>query len=159
MVTAATQLLAAATLLAKNPCRPLLAPGMTDRQVGRLARMMVFVLTVTALFLAIHSSLSLVSLLLPGFAGVGQLFPGVVLGLFSKRVTTSGIFAGLATGISIAVYLMVHGRDPYKGFNAGFIALCFNLAVTGVTSLLTRVRVAGSNEKPPMLASSGLASE
>jgi len=35
-----------------------------------------------------------VALLMLGYAGVTQLFPGVVLGLFSKRVTASGVFAG-----------------------------------------------------------------
>ena len=57
------------------------------------------VLTFGALILAIYSSLTLVSLLLLGFAGISHLFPGVVLGLFSKRVTTSGVFAGIAAGI------------------------------------------------------------
>jgi solute:Na+ symporter, SSS family len=84
-----------------------------------------------------------VSLLLLGYAGVAQLFPGVVFGLFSKRVTTSGVFAGVVTGIAIAAFLMLTGRDPYYGLNPGFIALCFNFAVTGVVSLLTPVRVSG----------------
>ena len=75
MVPAAIQLLTGATLFAKNLCRPILAPGMTDRQVGQLAKVMVLVLTIGALFLAIHSSATLVSLLLLGYAGVAQLFP------------------------------------------------------------------------------------
>jgi len=119
---------------------------MTDQQVARLAKLMVLVLTSGAVLLAIYSSVSLVSLWLLGSAGVAQFFPGVVLGLFSRRVTTAGIFAGLVTGIAIAVLLMLTGRDPYHGFNAGFIALCFNFAVTAVVSLLTPVRVAGFDE-------------
>jgi solute:Na+ symporter, SSS family len=111
-----------ATLFAKNLCRPILAPGMTDRQVGPLAKIMVLVLTVTALLLAIRSSATLVSLLLPGYDGVAQLFPGVVLGLFSRRVTTTcGLFAGLVTGISVATFLMLTGRDPYMGLNAAYV--------------------------------------
>jgi len=143
MVPAAIQLLTAATLFAKNLYRPLLAPAMNDTQVARLAKAMVLVLTLGALYLAIRSSLSLVSLLLLGYAGVAQLFPGVVLGLFSKRVTTSGVFAGLAVGMIIAAFLTLTGRDPYHGWNAGFIALCFNFAVTALVSLVTRVRVDG----------------
>jgi SSS family solute:Na+ symporter len=149
MVVGATQVLAAATLFAKNLCRPILAPGMTDRQVAQLAKITVLALTVGALFLAIRSFVSLVSLLLLGYAGVAQLFPGVVLGLFSRRVTTAGVFAGLATGISIAAFLMLTGRDPYLGLNAGFIALFFNFAVTEAVSLLTLVRVAGFDETVP----------
>jgi len=130
MVPAAIQLLTASTLFAKNLFRPIVAPGMTDPQVAILARVMVFVLTLGALVLSIHSSISLVSLLLLGYAGIAQLFPGVVLGLFSKRVTTPGVLAGLATGISIAAILMLTGRDPYRGLNPGFIALCANFVVT-----------------------------
>jgi SSS family solute:Na+ symporter len=154
MVPAAIQLLIGATLYAKNLFRPILAPGMTEQQVAKLAKIMVLVLTSGALSLAIYSAASLVSMLLLGFAGVAQLFPGVVLGLFSRRVTTSGVFAGMATGLSIAVFLMLTGRDPYMGVNAGFIALCCNFVVTGVVSLLTTVRVAGFEEILPALAAS-----
>jgi multisubunit Na+/H+ antiporter MnhB subunit len=65
-------------------------------------------------------------------------------------VTTSGVFSGLVTGIAIALFLMVTGRDPYRGLNAGFVALCFNFAVTGVISLLTRVSASGFAETAPI---------
>lgn len=154
MVPAAIQLLSGATLYAKNLFRPLLAPGMTDQQVAKLAKIMVLVLALGALFLAVYSSVSLVSLFLLGFAGVAQLFPGVVLGLYCSRVTTPGVFAGLATGIALAVFLMLTGRDPYHGVNAGFIALCCNFAVTGMISLVTRVHVVGFDTIVPVLAAS-----
>jgi SSS family solute:Na+ symporter len=119
---------------------------MTDQQVGWLARIMVLVLTAGAMFLAIHSSATLVSLLLLGYDGVAQLFPGVVLGLFSRRVTAPGVLAGLATGISLTAALILTGRDPYHGLNAGFIALCFNFAVTVLISLATPVHVGELDE-------------
>src|SRR5439155_15156692 len=131
------------TLYAKNLYRPILAPGMTDQQVAILAKIMVFVLALGALFLAIRSSPSLVSLLLLGYAGVAELFPGVVLGLFSRRVTTSGVFAGLVTGIVVAALLMLTGHDPYRGLSAGLIVLCFNFAFTGFVSVLTPVQASG----------------
>ena len=116
MVTAAIQLLTGATLYAKNLFRPMLAPSMTDQQVARVAKMMVLVLTVAAVSLAMYTSASLVSLYLMGSAGVAQFFPGVVLGLFSRRVTTAGVFAGIATGIFIVVRRQGHAprtRDPH----------------------------------------------
>jgi len=137
MVPAAIQLLSAATLFAKNLFRPILARGMTDDQVAHLARIMVLVLTIGALVLAVYTSASLVSLLLVGYAGVAQLLPGVLFGLYSRHVTTTGVFVGMAAGIAMVVLFMLTGRDPYKGVNAGFIALCCNFALTGVVSLLT----------------------
>ena len=154
MVAAAIQLLTGATLYAKNLFCPILAPGMSDRQIAKLAKIMVLLLTSGAVVLAIYSSMSLVSLWLLGSAGVAQLFPGVVLGLFSKRVTTAGVFAGLISGIAIALSLMLTGHDQtYYNLSPGFIALCFNFAVTGVVSLLTPVRTAGFETFSPLAAS------
>jgi len=152
MVPAAIQLLSGATLFAKNLFCPILAPHMTDPQIARLAKSMVLVLTIGALILSVYTSASLVSLLLLGYAGVAQLLPGVVLGLYWRRVTTMGVFLGMSTGIAIAVFLMLTGRDPYGGANAGFLALCCNFAVTGVVSMLTTVRVPGFDEVLPPVA-------
>ncbi len=137
MVPAAIQILTAATLFAKNLYRPIFAPGMSDRDVGVLAKIMVPVITAAALFFAIHSSATLVALLLLGYAGVAQFLPGVVLGLFAKRVTMPAVFAGLATGIAIVAILMLSKHDPLYGMNVGFLGLCANFVVTGVVSCFT----------------------
>jgi len=149
MVTSAIQLLTGATLYAKNLFRPMLAPSMSDQQVAIIARVMVLVLTLGAVLFAIFTSASLVSLYLLGSAGVSQFFPGVVLGLFSKRVTAGGVFAGMATGIFVAVVLMLTGRDPYLGLNAGLIALSFNFVATGAVSVLAPRRAAEFNQALP----------
>jgi solute:Na+ symporter, SSS family len=139
MVPAAIFILTAATLFAKNLYRPLLAPQMTDDQVAKLARAMVIVLGLISLCLAIFSSTTLVSLLLTGYAGVTQFFPGVVLGLYWKRVTMPAVFAGLIGGVSTAVVLMLGHQDPLFGVSAGFLALCLNFLIVTAVSLLTPV--------------------
>jgi SSS family solute:Na+ symporter len=110
---------------------------MTDDQVAKLARVMVVVLGLISLCLAIYSSATLVSLLLTGYAGVTQFFPGVVLGLYWRRVTTSGVLAGMIAGVATAIFLMLSHRDPLFGWSAGFVALCFNFLVVTLVSLLT----------------------
>ena len=142
MVPAAILLLTAATLFAKNLYRPLFAPAMSDDGVARLARAMVVVLGATSLGLAIHGAGTLVSLLLTGYAMVTQCFPGVVLGLYWRRVTGTGVFIGMAAGVLIAVLLMSTHLDPIVGLNAGFVALCINFAVTIAASLATRTEAA-----------------
>ena len=137
MVPASIFILTAATLFAKNLYRPLFAPAMTDDQVAKLARSMVVVLGLISLCLAIYSSATLVSLLLTGYAGVTQFFPGVVLGLYWRRVTTSGVLAGMIAGVATAIFLMLSHRDPLFGWSAGFVALCFNFLVVTLVSLLT----------------------
>ena len=140
MVPAAIQILTAGALFAKNLYRPVFAPGMSDKQVAVLARVMVLVITAIALFFAIFTSVSLVSLLLLGYAGVTQFFPGIVLGLFWPRVTTAGVLSGTVAGAGIAALLMLSKHDPFLGLNAGFVALCLNFLITVVVSLLTTVR-------------------
>src|ERR1017187_4296401 len=130
MVPAAIFILTAATLFAKNLCRSIFAPAMTDQQVAKVARATVLALSLISLYLAIYSSTTLVSLLLLGYAGVTQFFPGVVLGLYWKRASMRGVCAGMLAGVATVAFLMLSKQDPFFGFSAGFVALCLNFLIT-----------------------------
>jgi SSS family solute:Na+ symporter len=147
MVPASIFILSAATLFAKNLYRPLFAPAMTDDQVAVLARAMVILLGLISLVLAIFSSTTLVSLLLTGYAGVTQFFPGVVLGLYWQRVTMRAVFAGMIAGVATAAFLMLSHRDPVFGLSAGFLALCLNFLIVVAVSL--SVPVAATDRQLP----------
>jgi solute:Na+ symporter, SSS family len=148
MVPAAIFILTASTLFAKNLFRPLIAPAMSDDQVARLARAVVVVLGLVSLALAVSGSTTLVSLLLVGYAGVSQFFPGVVLGIFWPRATTAGVFAGVLVGICSAVLLMLSHHDPVFGLNAGFVALCLNFLIAVTVSLLGPATPPGPSAVP-----------
>jgi len=139
MVPAAVLSLTAATLFAKNFYRTVLAPSMNDEQVGKLARPLVAVVTAIALGCAIYFPQTLVNLLLLGYEGITQFFPGVVLGLFWARVTRKGVWSGLLAGIVTVGVLVFTKHDPLWGLNAGFLALCLNFSLTVGVSLLTPV--------------------
>jgi SSS family solute:Na+ symporter len=66
---------------------------------------------------------------------VTQFFPGVLLGLFSRRVTTSGVFAGMVAGVIVVAILMLSKHDPVFGLNAGFVGLCLNFLIVGVLAI------------------------
>ena len=139
MVPAAIHILTASTLIAKNVYRPVFAPGMSDDNIGWVARIAVVVITGVALYLSIHSLTTLVGLLLLAYSGVGQFAPGIVLGLCSKRVTTLGILAGLLTGLSVTGMLVFTHNDPVSGINAGLVGLAANVAlVVALTCLFPR---------------------
>jgi SSS family solute:Na+ symporter len=142
MVPAAIIVLAAAASFAKNLYRPLIAPSMSDESVARLARVMVVAISLVSLYFAIYSSSTIVSMLLLGYAGITQFFPGVVLGLFWKRVSAAGVFAGIVLGVGATAFLVLSNRDPFLGLNAGFVALCLNFLTAVVLSLATQ-RVTG----------------
>lgn len=137
MVPSAIILLTASTLFAKNVYRPLFSPHMSEDRVARLAKATVLVLALISFGLALHSSTTLVALLLLGYAGVTQFFPGVVLGLFWPRVTSTGVTSGMLVGLGTAAALMLSHHDPFHGINAGFFALLLNFAIAVLVSLLT----------------------
>jgi SSS family solute:Na+ symporter len=137
MVPAAIHILTASTLLAKNVYRPYFAPDMSDERIAKVARIAVGAITVIALFLALNTSTTLVGLLILAYSGVAQFAPGIVLGLYSRRVTSKGVFCGLVTGLALAGYLTFTHRDPFMGLNAGFVGLVGNLLVLAAVSGLT----------------------
>jgi SSS family solute:Na+ symporter len=117
MVPASVLVLTAAALLAKNIYRTAFRPGASDRDVLRISRAMVFVVSTAALVFALLLPNALVNLLLIGYAGVE---------------------AGLLTGLAAAAFLVFGKHDPFLGLNAGFVALAANAAVTVAVSLAKR---------------------
>jgi hypothetical protein len=57
---------------------------------------------------------------------------------------------GHHSGIGMTASLILAGGDPYHGVNAGFMALCFNFAVTALVSRMTTARVTGFDETLPV---------
>jgi SSS family solute:Na+ symporter len=138
MVPSAILVLFASTLIAKNIYQSGFRPQAKEETVLRLSRILVLVITSFALLFAILFPNELVNLLILGYDGVCQFFPGVVLGLFWKRVTKEGVFAGLIVGIAIVAFLILTGRDPFLGMNAGFVGLVVNGFLTVAVSLNTK---------------------
>jgi SSS family solute:Na+ symporter len=138
MVPSAILVLFASTLISKNVYKPLFNPRASEETIMRLSRLMVIVITTIALVLAILFPNELVNLLILGYNGVCQFFPGVVLGLFWKRVSTAGVFSGLIVGMGVVAVLILSGNDPFLGMNAGFFGLLINAFVTVGISLKTK---------------------
>ena len=110
---------------------------MTDDSVAKLAKAMVVVITGLAMYLALYSSTTLVGLLLFAYSGIAQFFPGVILGLYWKRANAAGVLAGIIAGVGTGMVLTFTKHDPVGGLNAGFVALCVNLAITAAVSRMT----------------------
>ncbi len=138
MVPSSILVLFASTLLAKNVYKAGFNPRASDETVMRLSRFMVLVVTTIALVFAMAFPEELVNLLIFGYDGVCQFFPGVVFGLFWKRITKKGVFSGLIVGIAVVVMLIVSGRDPFLGMNAGFVGLVLNSIVVLTVSFRTK---------------------
>lgn len=146
MVPASILVLFASTLLAKNVYMAGFNPRASEETVMRLSRFLVLAITSVALVFAIVFPEELVNLLIFGYDGVCQFFPGVVMGLFWRRVTKTGVFSGLVVGIAVVVGLIASGRDPFWGMNAGFVGLVVNSAVTFLISIWTKTKNPGGGQ-------------
>jgi SSS family solute:Na+ symporter len=149
MVPAAVQILSGSTLIAKNMYRPYFAPDMSDEGIGRVARVAVVAITAVALYLSLHSSATLVGLLILAYSGIAQFVPGIVLGLCSRRVTSKGILAGILAGLAVAGFLTFTHRDPFMGLNTGFVGLVANVLVLAVVSSVTPREPSGFDAAAP----------
>lgn len=138
MVPAGVQMLAASTLIAKNVVPPLAGRSLPEATVARIARAGVVAVAFGALLLSLHSSATLVSLLILAYSGVGQFAPGIVLGMFCDRVSPRGVLAGILGGLAVAGGLVWSHHDPFHGINTGFIGLGVNLAIVAAFTLLER---------------------
>jgi SSS family solute:Na+ symporter len=138
MVPAAILVLFAATLISKNVYKAGFNKNASDEKVMHLSRIMVLVIMTFSLVFAILFPDELVNLLILGYDGVCQFFPGVILGLFWRRVSRTGVLCGILTGVGVAAFLILGGMDPFLGLNAGFVGLVVNAFVTVVVSLITK---------------------
>jgi SSS family solute:Na+ symporter len=130
MVPASMLLLVASTLVAKNLYRPLRKGEVSDQHLMRASRGFMLGIAVVALVLALWSPNELVKLLIFGYDGIAQFFPGIALGVFVRRTTARPIILGLVAGEAVVISLIWTGHDPFLGMNAGFVGLVVNSLVT-----------------------------
>ncbi|MGG3470620.1 sodium:solute symporter [Neobacillus pocheonensis] len=141
-------MLSAATLLAKNVYK-VFVPKASDQQVSKLAKNLVPVVAIIALYFTFKGGDTLVTLLLMGYSLVTQLFPAMVFSLAKKNfVTKPAAFAGIAVGVFTVAYITISASTIgtlfpalpqfVKDLNVGVIALIINLVVTIVVSLVTK---------------------
>jgi SSS family solute:Na+ symporter len=140
LVPASAQLLGAASLVAKNVLGDGFRLARTDAQRLLATRILVLVVAALALGWWLAARTSLVSLLLIGYSGVTQFFPGVIFALAWPRATGSGVAAGIVAGIATVAALAFAGVATVGGVNVGLAALALNaLVAAGVSVLETRV--------------------
>lgn len=141
MIPAADLLLSTSMLFTRNVYGKTVGKNATPEDMGRVARFVVLVLTAIALCLAVFAPNMLVNLLLTGYSGVTQFFPMIVLGLYWKKASKLGAYAGLLVGELLVFGLILGKLDPLPfagtNLNAGFVALVINLVVYVGISLIT----------------------
>lgn len=141
-------LMASATLLANNIYRAF-SPDAPDRAVTTVARGLVPVVALVAVWFTLEGGTTIVALLLMGYAFVTQLLPTLVASLLPHNpVTREGAFAGIGVGVAtVAATTLTHTSfatlfptwpEGVRDLNIGIIALVLNVVALAVVSALTR---------------------
>jgi len=145
-------LVAAATLIANTLFRAAHAKA-DDALVSRVARLMVPVVALVAVYFTLRGGETIVALLLMGYAFVTQLFPSLIGSLLPRNpVTAQGAFVGICVGVAtVAAVTITHTTfgtlfpalpQVVKDLNIGIVALVLNLVSTAAVSAVTRQRAA-----------------
>ncbi|HTW85180.1 MAG TPA: sodium:solute symporter family protein [Candidatus Sulfotelmatobacter sp.] len=139
LVPAAGQLLAAASIVGKNV---LADYGIARDEAAQTMATRILVLIVALLafgFWALART-TLVGLLLIGYNGITQLFPGVVLGVTGRRPSAAAVGAGIIAGLIVLIVCTVKGVSQIDGINTGLVALAANIVVLAVTAAIVPAR-------------------
>ncbi|MCK1367826.1 MULTISPECIES: sodium:solute symporter [unclassified Bradyrhizobium] len=141
-------LITAATLIANNLYRAV-NPLADDRQISRLAKLLVPLVGLVAVFFTLNGGETIVALLLMGYSLVTQLFPSLVLSLAKRNLATrEGAAAGILAGVSTVAVVSLTGANFHavswlpsqvQDLNIGVVALAVNVAVLCVVSFATRL--------------------
>lgn len=136
--TSSGLILTAANLTARNILQKGLKQDMTDMQVAKTGRLLVPIYTAVALAFAFLAPSMLVNLLITGYSGITQFFPGVVLGIFSKKPSKAGVISGILVGL-VALFTYQFGgvKAPFN-LQPGFIGLILNFITVLVVSSFTK---------------------
>jgi SSS family solute:Na+ symporter len=131
-------ILTAANLTCRNILQKGLVPDMPDLQAAKIGRLLVPVFTAIALAFAILAPSMLVNLLITGYSGITQFFPGVVLGIFSRKPTKAAVISGILVGL-VALFTYQFGgiKAPFN-LQPGFVGLILNFATVLVVSTFTK---------------------
>ncbi len=136
LVPVSGQLLAAASIVAKNVAGDVFNVCTDDRSRTWLTRVLVILLALFAYALWFLLKVYLVDLLIYAYNGIVQFLPGTILAFGWRRTTAWGVGAGIVSGIGVLVASNWFGASLH-GANPGIVALAINFAVTLVVSLVT----------------------
>ncbi len=141
----------AAMLLAKNLIGLVRPDATGDDHVG-LAKCLVPLIMLVAVYFTLTGNATIVSMLLLGYSYVTQLLPAVIAGLMPRKpVTAAGAFAGILAGVVVTTVLtFTHTTmgslfpglpEAIRDLNVGIIALAANVVVMVAVSAVTRPRM------------------
>jgi solute:Na+ symporter, SSS family len=148
LVPGSLLIMSTATLLAKNIYN-VFAPKSSQQTIGKLARLLVPVVSLVAVLFTLHGGATLSNIILMGYSLMTQLAPSLFFSLWKGNfVNKYGAGAGIIAGLTVVAYtttthttlvdLFPFLPSAWNDVNTGIIALVVNVVVMIVVSLATK---------------------
>jgi len=140
-------MMTAATLLANNIYRAA-HPSADPRRVSDVAKCLVPVVALVAVYFTLRGGTTIVALLLMGYSFVTQLLPSLLMSLLpNNRLSAAAAMSGILVGIATVAYtVLTHSTmanlfpslpEALRDLNVGIVALLLNILATAVVGALT----------------------
>lgn len=157
LVPGSMLMMATATLVARNIYQALHGSA-SDQRVASLAKWLVPVVALVAVYFTLAGGEGIVALLLMGYSFVTQLFPALLLSLFPRQFgTKQGAASGIIVGVAAVAYISLSHSSigqllPFlpagaRDINVGIVALILNIVVLVAVSLATRPLAVAAQEE------------
>jgi SSS family solute:Na+ symporter len=134
LVPASAQILAAASLLSRN-----LFPT-KEEQLTQRTRLWIIVLALLAFGLWVYNRATLVGLLLIGYSGISQMFPGIVLSLRKQPPHAWSVASGIILALVLLSVFSLQGTSVIWGAHVGTVALAANVGCLFVVDFFIGAR-------------------
>lgn len=148
LVPGSMLLMTASTMISKNLFK-VFKPSASESQVASVAKYLVPVVSLIALYFTFNGGQTIVALLLMGYSMVTQFFPAIVFSFMKRNpISKVGAFAGILVGELVVAYVTITSQTmatlfPFmpqavQDLNSGIVAMILNLIVTFVVSSFTK---------------------
>ena len=155
MSTADSQLLASSSAFVSDFYKPVINKNATDKQIMRISRIVVLVITVIAFGIAFLVAQSpkaegIMDLVSAAWAIFGASFgPVILLSLFWKRFNYKGAVVGIITGFAVSIIWMILFALDYHSFTSVIYYTNIYEIVPGfIAGLISAIIVTLCTEKP-----------
>ncbi len=128
---------AAGSVAVKDFYQSLTSREMGKKEETRAIRLTVLVIGGFAYYLAIYSELSLVKLLLISYGAIAQLFPLLIVALYWKRSTPTGVLSGLLAGCLVTLVWNLYPQLQWQQIHPGIWGVVANVIVMIIVSKAT----------------------
>jgi len=150
MVPGSALLLNGSLLFTKNILGEAFGIKMSERRMFLVSRFVLVALLLIGVGLALSGSTSIVGLILIAYNAIGQLAPGILLGMYTKFINKYGVFVGMLVGI-VLVNIKSKGLTDvltlHHHVNSGFTVIVINLVLAVAISAFTSRTSAATLER------------